>query len=54
MSTILRNQFNDLYLEDQLPQLEMVIQEKYSEFAKVYGDIFNVKDMKASISPSVI
>lgn len=49
MSTILRNQFSDLYLEDQLPQLEMVIQEKYLEFPKVYASIFNVKDMKASI-----
>lgn len=47
--TILRNQFSDLYLEDQLPQLEMTIQEEYSEFPKVLDQVFNVKDMKASI-----
>ena len=47
--TMLRNQFSDLYLEDALPQLEMIIQEQYSEFPKIYEKIFNVKDMKASI-----
>lgn len=47
--TILRNQFSDFYLEDQLPQLEMIIQEEYSEFPKVGPMIFNVKDTTKSI-----
>jgi hypothetical protein len=50
--TMLRSQFSDLYLEDALPQLEMIIQEQYSEFPKKYTDLFNVKDMKASIIQS--
>lgn len=50
--TMLRSQFSDFVLEDALPQLEMIIQEQYSEFPKKYIDLFNVRDMKTSIVQS--
>jgi hypothetical protein len=45
-----RSNLPDLYLEDALPFLEAVIEEKYESYPSVAEQIFNVRDMKNGIA----
>lgn len=49
MSTLLRSNLPDLYLEDALPFIEHVIEEEYESFPKVSEMIMNVESMNNGI-----
>lgn len=49
MAPILRSQFTDLFLEDQLPALESLVYSRYDRFPEQYSRIFNVKTTKRDI-----
>lgn len=47
---LLRSNLPDLFLEDALPSISYIIQEEYEGFKPKFSELFNVRDMKGSIS----
>lgn len=47
---LLRSNLPDLFLEDALPSIDYIIQEEYEGFKPKFEQLFNVRNMKTSIS----
>ncbi len=52
MSIQLRSSMPDLVLEDALPALEFIVQDKFARFAPFFEDVFNVREMRTGIAQS--
>jgi hypothetical protein len=48
----LRNSLSDLVLEDALPALDFIVQDKFERFAPFFEKIFNVREMRTGIAQS--